>query len=323
MSDFPLLSYDGAVDLLISAERPVIVSHARPDGDTLGCAAALCLFYAKMGKPAAFLCADPIPRRLAFLFEGVELAELPEDGEGFYFAVDIASPTQLGDLKDRYLEHFSLLLDHHESGSPFAPYLMEPHAAAAGEVVYSVLKRAYERGLCPPIDKEIATRLYAALSSDSGGFRFPNATPLTHRIAAELLEAGAEAEAVNYALFTAKSPEQLAAERIAMENLHTAADGRISYVSLTRAARAGLADEYFETAVDIARAVSGVSVCFALREVGDGVFRASLRARECDVATVAASFGGGGHLRAAGCTVEAASIEDAAEQILARLIPIL
>ena len=323
MSDLPRLSYDGAVDLLVSAERPVIVSHARPDGDTLGCASALCLFYAKMGKPAAFLCPDPIPRRLSFLFEGVELAELPPEGEGFYFAVDVASPVQLGNLAGTCGERFSLLLDHHESGCPFAPYIMEPGAAAASEVVWAVMRRAIERGLCPEIDEEIATRLYAALSSDSGGFRFPNTTPLTHRIAAELLELGARAEEVNYALFTAKSPEQLAAERIALENLHTAADGHISYVLLTRAARGGLTDEYFETAIDVARSVAGASLYFSMREIGDGEFRASLRARNSDVASVAVSFGGGGHLRAAGCTLEAADIEEAADRILARLLELI
>lgn len=323
MSDLPHLSYDGAVDLLVSAERPVIVSHTRPDGDTLGCASALCLLYAKMGKPAAFLCADPIPRRLAFLFEGVELAELPPEGEGFYFAVDVASPLQLGSLADTCGENFSLLLDHHESGCPFAPYIMEPNAAAAGEVVYAVIRRAVERGLCPEIDAEIATRLYAALSSDSGGFRFPNTTPATHRIAAELLELGARAEEVNYALFTAKSPEILCAEKIALENLHTAADGRISYVLLTKKSRGELADEYFETAIDIARAVAGASICFSVREIGDGAFRVSLRARNSDVASVAASFGGGGHLRAAGCTVKAASIEDAADMILSQLVDLI
>jgi nanoRNase/pAp phosphatase (c-di-AMP/oligoRNAs hydrolase) len=113
------------------------------------------------------------------------------------------------------------------------------------------------------------------------------------------------------------------AEKIALENLHTAADGRISYVLLTKKSREGLADEYFETAIEIARAVSGASLCFSMREIGDGMFRTSLRARESDVASVAASFGGGGHLRAAGCTVEAASIEDAADKILARLVELI
>lgn len=321
MTDFPALTLEAAAALLFEAERPLILSHQRPDGDTLGAAAALALFYNRLGRPVRFACADPIPRRLAFLFEGVDApAPTPEEADGAtVIALDVASPAQLGTLYGVYGGRVSLVLDHHATGTPFAPHLVRPEAAAAGELLSEVLFHLADAGLCPPPDREIAMRLYAAISSDTGCFRYANATPATYRTAARLLESGLRADRVNRALFECCPPEQLQAEAIAAGRLSLHAGGRISLIALTRADRAGLADEHFERAVDIARSVEGAEIAAVVRELTPGEYRTSLRATDADVAAVAAGFGGGGHRRAAGCTLHAPSIEDAAALLLPAL----
>ena len=316
---FPALTLDAVCDLLLAAQRPLILSHARPDGDTIGSAAALCLFFARRGTPAAFACADPVPRRLGFLLEGVPLRE-PSSDPDTIIAVDVASPSQLGSLATVYAGRVSLMIDHHGTGTPFAPYWIRPDAAATGEVLGGIFRRLSARGDAPAADPDIAARLYAAVSSDTGCFRYANATPKTHRFAAALLATGIRADRINHALFEARSPEQLAAERIALDRLRLFEGGRIAMVTLTRADRGALADEYFETAIDVARSVAGVEIAVSLRETGPGIYRASLRSTDADVAAVAAALGGGGHLHAAGCTLQADSMESAVRLLLPRLV---
>lgn len=316
MSDFPALSLDEVCELLESAPRNIrILTHVRPDGDTLGSATALYLYLIAMGKRVSLLCADPFPRRLAFLLEGIT-PTAPTEEDYLAVAVDVASPAQLGALYEEHCGKIGLMIDHHETGVPFAPAYIQPHAAAAGEPVYEILSALAGRG-GPALNAEIALRIYTAISSDTGGFRYANTTPKTHRIAAELLAYGIRADRINHALFIAKSPEVLRAERIALENLRECEGGRISYTIIPLAARGELAEEFFETAIDIARARAGAEIALSMRERSGGEFRVSLRSVDADVAAVAAAFGGGGHLHAAGCTVKA----DDAEAAFSLLLP--
>lgn len=318
MADFPPLSLDEVCDLLLQAKKPLILSHTRPDGDTVGSAAALCLFYAARGRVAAYRCADPISRRLAFLMEGVPTRTQEEDAD-LIIALDIASPAQLGTLCDAYVGRVGLMIDHHSKGQPFAPHFICPEAAATGEVLARIFAHMAARGDCPAPEGLLAERLYAAISSDTGCFRYANTTPTTHRTAADLLATGIRADRINHALYESRSPEQLAAEKIALDRLRLFSDGRIAAVTLTRADRGELAEEYFETAIDIARSVAGVRIALALREKTAGEYRASFRSTGADVSAVAASFGGGGHMRAAGCTVLAESMDAALGMILPAL----
>lgn len=310
MADFPALSLCEVADRIAApASRVNILVHARPDGDALGSATALSLYLSAMGRQVSILCADPFPKRLSFLFEGVTLYEAQDEAD-LTLAVDVASPTQLGALAERFSGRVELMLDHHEVGLPFAPHYIRAEAAASGEIVYELLLELAKRG-GPVITTEMAARIYAAIASDTGGFRYANTTPATHRIAAELLGYGIRADRINHALFTVKAPELMQAERIALSLLREEAEGRISYVAIPITAREGLADEFFETAVDVARARAGCEIALSLRERAPGEFRVSLRSVDADVAAVAALFGGGGHLRAAGCTVKAANADEA------------
>ncbi len=320
---FPALSLDEACDLLLAAERPIVLSHAHPDGDTVGAAAALCLLFSRLHKKAAWQCADPLPRRLAFLFADLEMATPEENAGGTVIAVDVASPMQMGSLSETYLPGgVRLMIDHHEVGTPFAPSLICPQAAAAGEVIYRLAERLLERGALDEIDVPMASAIYAAISSDTGCFKYSNVTAQTHRIAAALLATGIHADKINYLLYDSRTPEQLAAEKIAMSRLSVHAGGRIGAVCLTLADRAGLSDDDFETAVDIPRSMAGVEIALVVRELPGGVSKVSLRSVDVNVSAVAQAFGGGGHVRAAGCTLSGTP-EDALTAILPTLIEAL
>lgn len=321
MTDLRSVTLDEACDLLIAAERPTILSHVRPDGDTVGSAAALCAILDAMGKRAAWDCADTLPKRLAFLFRDVPVATQEENAGGTVIAVDVASPAQLGALAERYgAVHLSI--DHHGTGELFAPSLVCPDASATGEVLYAVAARLIERGALPSLPTAAAAAIYAAISSDTGCFKYANVTPETHRVAAALLSRDIGADRINHLLYDSRSPEQLKAEKIALSRLTTRHGGRIAAVCLSRADREGLSDEDFETAVDIARSMAGVEIALAIRELEGGVCKVSLRSTEANVAAVAQSFGGGGHLHAAGCTV-LGEPEDALEVLLPSLIAAL
>jgi phosphoesterase RecJ-like protein len=304
MTDFQALTLDEVCDVLLAAERPTVLSHAHPDGDTVGAAAALCHILARLHKKAAWHCADPLPRRLAFLFASLEMATAEENRGGTVIAVDVASPAQLGSLAEEYLPAgVHLMIDHHEIGTPFAPSFISPRAAAAGELIYRIGERLCARGDLATIDAEIASAIYAAISSDTGCFKYSNVTAETHRIAAALHAAGIHADKINHLLYDSRTPEQLAAEKIAMSHLSVHAGGRIAAVCLTLADREGLSDDDFETAIDIPRSMAGVEIALVVRELPGGVSKVSLRSVEANVSAVAQSFGGGGHVRAAGCTL--------------------
>lgn len=175
-----------ATGMLTSARRILILTHEHPDGDTLGCALALRAAFAEGGREAEIYCCDPVGENLRFLCGGAERLEPPEGYEpDLICAVDTASPGMLGTAQDAYLGRVKLRIDHHGAGEDFAEYnYTEPDAAACGEIVFDMLKSAGR------LNARAAGALYAAVASDTGCFKFRNTTARTHRIAAELIEAG-------------------------------------------------------------------------------------------------------------------------------------
>ena len=319
------LTLDELCDRLFAVQTPLIVMHTRPDGDTVGSAAAMVRLFALLGKEARVIAPDPIPRRLAFLCTDLDFTEPDLDGAPYtVITVDVASRTQLGALRDRLTGSLSpaLMIDHHERGEAYADGYVRASAAAVGEIVFDIAKRMLERGMICEAPVELLTPIYAAVSSDTGCFKYSNTTPHTHEVAASLISSGVDAAEINRLLFDVKTAGQLRAEGYVQSNLRLSGDGRISRISISRACREalGLLDEHFETAIDILRSLEGVEIAVAVRETPDGRFKASLRSTGIDVAAIAASFGGGGHLRAAGCTLDAKDAEAAAEIIVDRAL---
>ena len=307
---------------LLAAPTPVFFMHRRPDGDTVGSTAGLMHILRAMGKDSFGVCADRIPERLSFLSEGLAMGcTLPEIADPTVIAVDVATREQLGELAFLPISPV-LMLDHHAVGVPFADHLVLPKAAAAGEAVLAVAEELIAMGALSAVPACAKRCLYAALSSDTGCFRYSNVTPVTLRYAATLLE-GDEVDAaqINHLLFEMKSDKQLRAEAFAIEHTSTSADGKIAWVLITDAARRalGVEEEHLETVIDMVRSRAGVEIALAVREQPDGTLRASMRSSGFDVAAVAATFGGGGHLRAAGCTVTADTPQAALEAVLSEI----
>lgn len=303
-------------------EKVDVVSHASPDADTLGCALALTAIINENGGDAAVVCSDRVPDHLCFLTDGVEISDALRDGAR-RVAVDIASPPQLGRLVDA-AGTFSLMLDHHGRGETFADHVVEPGAAACGEVVFRVTEiLGADYGV--KIPASVYSYIYAAISGDTGSFRFANTTAETHRIAARLHEAGADTVRIAHDLHAVKTLGELAALRLGLANMKLLHGGRLAMTSATlgEMAENGIKDGDFSEA-DEMRSVLGAYIGVSLRESEPGVWRASTRANvDIDCAAVCAEFGGGGHRGAAGCTLrgfDRAGAEAAMEKSFGRAI---
>ncbi len=318
MTAFKKLTAEESAFRLAEIENPIVLIHRRPDGDAVGSGAALCEIFRQLGKSAEILCADNVPERLKFILDnaGVSVAE-SADGR-VAVSIDVASPEQLGTLYEMAAPVF--MIDHHEVGTPFADGYIIPTASSAAEALLDIALILVEKEKIE-LNKTLAESLFAAISSDTGCFAYSNATPKTHRYAAMLIEKGIDAADINHRLFASKSKEQLKAEGFVASKIETDESGRVAFVTLGKEERnnLGLKDEHFETAIDIVRSLAGVEIAFTVRETDSGKYKASLRSTGANVAAVAAYFGGGGHIRAAGCAFDAESIADAASCVLRKI----
>lgn len=311
--------------ILENGRKKLIVGHSHPDGDCVGSAAALCEITEALGGRAYVLFPEKVPLRLAFLLgEREALPGLPVGLDTYdIICVDVASPTQLGDLKDALADRVVLRIDHHDIGKPYAKeeYVV-PRAAATGEIIFDLYEHAMATGKLKHPLPHVLYAAFGAISSDTGCFKYANVTGGTHLRAAKLIDAGVNAAEINHLLFETKDASQLRAEGIAQRKLQLFADGRISCIAIDRSDYTdGISIGDFDTAIDIARSVRG-SVCAAVLKASltkENTYRVSLRSNGMNIAAVAERFGGGGHIRAAGCTLECASIDEARQTVIAAL----
>lgn len=317
MADFPSLTLDECIERLLEVKKPLVVMHVRPDGDTVGSGAALCKIFERLGREVKYTSSDEIPERLSFLVRGLCFTRDYEGREAV--SIDVASPAQLGPIADSL--SVSLSIDHHEVNTPFAPNYTVGGSSSAGEVLYGIATELEARGYLR-IDKEIAALLYAAISSDTGGFIFSSAKEETYLAAARLISLGIDHAEINRLLFHSKPEIQLHAEGFVATKIKTAGEGRVAYASISRAERdaLGLPFTAFECAIDVVRTLMGAECAVAVKETDGGEYKASLRSTGKNVAEIAARHGGGGHIRAAGCTVKAESAEAAAEILVREIL---
>ena len=312
MSEFLSLSFEEVLDRIASPANTLILFHRGPDADAVGSAFALKKVLTDLGSHAWCVCANEVPDRLLFLTDGKQESVLPEAIPSDFNAtriisVDTASPSQLGTLWDLYADRIDLMIDHHGMGEPYADHYIHPEAAATGELMFDLVKKLATDGQVEITD-ELCINLYAAISSDTGCFKYSNVTPLTHMAAASLVRSGIDAAEINRLLFDAKSQARLKAERIGLENLKTCCDGRVAIIALDydEITDAGVDTEELDAFIDVARCVDGVEVAFAVKQhEKDGRFRVSMRSNgNVDVSEICALFGGGGHAKAAGCGID-------------------
>ncbi len=300
------ITLNGICKNLVRHDNFLVFTHENPDADTIGSCFALINTLRSLGKKAYPACGDKIPASLVFMTKGereFHIENAPEDFvPAYYISVDVASSAQLGAYK-HLASKINLSLDHHATHEKFSEYyFIDPRAAACAEIVYHVINRL----LIGEIPEETASLLYAALAADTGGFRYANTTPVTHKIVAKLIERGANHAEICRNLFECKTKTALAAEAFAMAHVSYFCDGKISYVKITKEdeQQNGFEDEDTYDVINVIRRVDGVKVAILIREKEDGSFKISTRsACEIDVSKICAIFGGGGHAGAAGCSV--------------------
>src|SRR5437588_3129241 len=299
-------------DAIRSHDRFLLVTHENPDGDALGSILALKLALDQLGKDTVmYLYGDaPLPVEYSFM----PLAELrrllPDDWrERVLIAVDCANETRIGPEPEP-LEGAPLVLDidHHHDNTRFGRInLIVPNASSTGEVLRDVFA---ELGV--ELTPEIAEPLYIALVTDTGRFQYTNTTPKALRLAAELVEAGADVHAVFQQVYESVEFAKLKLLARALERARVLEGGRIVVSNLRRSdfAEVGAAGSYSEGIIDYLRAVEGAEVAVLIREPPadeEPTRRISLRASvdEIDVSAIARLFGGGGHRQAAGFSSDA------------------
>ncbi len=283
-------------------DRFLLLTHKRPDGDTLGSAAALCRGLRALGKQAALLWNPEAIARYDPFLEGLTTPEIPADA--VLFAVDLAAETLLPANAEALAGRIDLCIDHHGSNRDYAALsVIAPEHAACGETDMALLE---ELGL--PVTPPMATALYLALSTDTGCFRFSNTSPNTLRRAAELMEAGADVYAINRQFFSIKSLSRLRLESLLGERLETLADGRVAVCVLTPQLmeRCGAGEDDIEDLANFPRQIEGVVVAVYIRVLSDGTSKISLRTDPgVDASAICAHLGGGGHPAAAGASIAA------------------
>jgi len=302
-------------------DRFLVVTHENPDGDALGSLLAMTLALRQQGKDVLMYLygSAPLPREYGFMpFDGL-LRELPDDiGERVLVAVDCAKADRIG-ADTASVERAKLVLDidHHHDNTRFgAVNLIVADASSTGEVLRDVIA---ELGV--ELTPDIAEPLYIALVTDTGRFQYTNTTPKALRLAAELVEAGADVHQVFQQVYESVEFAKLKLLARALERARVLEGGRIvvSYLVRTDFAEVGAAEAYSEGIIDSLRAVEGSELSALIREPprDEGpLHRVSLRASidELDVSAIARTFGGGGHRQAAGFSSDA-SVDEITELI--------
>lgn len=284
---------------LLALDRIVILTHRRPDGDTVGSAAALCLGLRQKGKAAWVLNNPQLTEKYSPWLKGLCCDEIPQDAS--LVSVDVAAEDMLLKGLPETVE-IALAIDHHGTNSGYAKQsLVRPERAACGEIIYDVLE-----SMEVEITKDIAAALYVALSTDTGCFHHSNVTENTFRVAAELLRTGVEVYPINRSLFEIKRYERLKLEAYLTESMVFFSQNRIGICCIPHALREelGLTEDDVDDISGFARKIEGVEIAAMLRQLPDEGVKISLRTDRCfDAGAICKSLGGGGHVCAAGASV--------------------
>ena len=295
-----------AAGFLLAHDNFTILTHRRPDGDTLGSAAALCLGLRKMGKNAWVL--NPTEPLDHYDWLLADITKDFADNKDTIVAVDVAAPNMLprdfADLADKC----RLRIDHHGSCTPFASEeLVDPESASCAEIICDLLTM-----LGIEMDADIADAIYVGVSTATGCFRYANPTAHAFLVASVCAKAGADVAGLNLELFETNSLALLRLHAWIAENVKIFGDGELAIVAIPKAVeeRIGVSDAELGNISSYARSIEGVCLAATLRQGKYGETKISIRAVPgWDAAAVCEKFGGGGHAGAAGATTRM-SLED-------------
>jgi len=286
---------------LLSHDNFCILSHRRPDGDTIGSSAALCLGLRQLGKTAHVLYNEEVSARFAWLHEGLA-KETHEEGDTIV-SVDVASPGMLPKAFQHLLGKIALRIDHHSSASSFTDCeLVDGGSASCAELVWDVLEAA---GVT--MSKDIAEAVYVGVSTDTGCFRYSNTTAHTFAVAAVCASAGARVYELNQDLFETNTLGRLKIQAWIVEHMKMIRNGEMAIVAIPKSVEEeiGVTQDDMDNISSFPRTVAGVCMAATLRETPDDGTKISVRAIPgYDATKITEQFGGGGHKGAAGASLK-------------------
>lgn len=306
------MTYLEAADFLKTHDNYLLLTHKRPDGDTIGSAVGLCELLRSMGKTAWLL---PSLDATSLFTDYLEGHTAPVDfAPDTVVSVDVASLGLLPPNAEPYKNRIDLAIDHHPSNEGFAKETcLEADKAACGEIIWKICDHL---GIMNPA---IAAPLYVAVSTDTGCFVYGNTNPHTHRVAAALMEQDIPYQALNKKHFRTKSMRRMKLESLILQNMNLYHDGSVAVapISLDLMARAGATNDDAEDIAAFLGQIEGVLHSATIRELRSGECKISLRTNPnfLNATATCARLGGGGHIAASGCTVHG-TMEEAERAIL-------
>ena len=288
-----------AASYLRTLDNVYILTHLKPDGDTLGSAAGLCAALRALGKKAYILPnPDITPRLLPYIKPYLSASQ---EADPVYVAVDTASPALLPQAYRAF--SVALVIDHHPTNSGYATHnCVCSQAAATGEVVFAILQ-----ALGVAITPEVALPLYLAIATDTGCFRYANTTAQSHRVAAQLMETDIDATKVNKEMFGIKSRARLKLEGLLLSRMQVFLEERVCVLILTQdiVRQTDATEDDLDNLSELTRVIEGVEIGMLVKETETGGCKVSIRTcAPWDASALCACFGGGGHARAGGCTMD-------------------
>ena len=311
--------------VLRANQRFVVLSHVRPDGDALGSQLAMGLSLKLLGKDVEIWNEDGMLEKYSFLPRAELLTKPPAEPQDFdvVVALDTAIENRLGTARHAVNSaKICINIDHHPSNPGYGDLVyIDADAPATGQIIFELIKSQQL-----PFDRDIAENLYAAISTDTGSFQYPNTTARTFEIAAELVRAGVNVGEISQQLYEHYPPRRIVLLRELLDTMRFDANGRIASfkLSLATANRLGVLPEDNEGLIDHLRAIRGVIVAVFFEELADGKVRVSMRSKNeaADVCAICKQFGGGGHTLAAGARVRG-SLSEVEQRVLAAVSEVI
>ena len=303
-------------ELILKAEKVWIIAHEDEDADSVGSCFAMRLALLRLGKDAKCCFSAPLENHIAFMGDEYEVfCENAEYPSNLCICLDCGDIKRLG-KRIKILESAknTLSIDHHETNTRFADVnFVDAKASATAEILYGLF---LEMGI--EIDGDIAKNLYAAMSADTGSFKYSNVTDKTMHIAAELISKGINHAEIARLLHDTDTIDVIKCKAEIMQNIEEYFGGKLTLVTATDALfeKYGITERDSGDIVNIARTVSGCEIAVSCRET-DGKIKISFRSNgEISVSQIAQKFGGGGHVKAAGAKVTGKTIEQVKAEII-------
>ena len=307
------IALDEAAKIIGDAQTIILTAHIRPDGDAIGSTLGLMHYLREQGKDARVLIDDELPRIFNVL-PGIEMIERPAEGQRYAADLLIVCDVELkrtGAVLDAVDAVRVLNIDHHVTNDEAAEYLyLNPDYAATCEIMHDLV-----RTMGGTFTLDVATCLYTGMATDTGFFRFSNTTPHTMRAAADLVEVGVRPNIISVAM-EMKSYDEVMAQVRAIRNLEMFYDGKVAAVFIDEERAKEVTTT--EGLLDKLRVIEGTQVVFFMKWLEKDTYRISMRSKGTNVSRIAQGFGGGGHVRAAGCTLHG-SFDEAKKTILAAI----